>query len=162
LSNASTEKFYRRGRGGAHRTTGEASSGPLRPSAPPAVNHFPLKRTRWWVMVVAVASVWMAGCSDIFRSSYDYSQVRVTASDQNGEAVAGVRLTLYIGDLHLEYGVTGADGTYSFNFVPAGGYGIEAGAPPGYRLPAGALPYRIFEVEKGEEREVEFGFEALE
>lgn len=121
-----------------------------------------MQRTGRWLGTLAIAAVWMSGCGDIFRPSYDYSRVRVTATDQNGEGVPGVRLTLYIGNLHLEYGETRRDGTYSFNFVPAGGYGVEAGAPAGYRLAPGALPYRVFDVEKGEERDLQFDFEAPE
>ena len=114
------------------------------------------------LMTIAAVSVWVAGCSDIFRTSYDYARVVVKATDQEGAGVPGVRLTLYNGVMHFEYGVTRADGSYAFEFVPAGGYGVEAGAPGGYQWPAGALPYRLLEVQQGDVRAVAFEFEAPE
>lgn len=111
------------------------------------------------IALVAIAVTAVMGCSDVFRPSYKYSTVTVTASDLDGEPVPGVRLTLYTGSMHMSYGVTGTNGRYVFAFVPAGGYGVEAGPPDGYRWPGGADTYRIIDVEQGEAYAAEFRFE---
>ena len=100
-----------------------------------------------------------AGCSDIFRPTYDYAEVDVRAVDDAGAPVAGVELTLYFGPYHHDFGITRAEGRHVFRFVPAGPYGIAAGAPAGYVLPEGAASYRIVGVEKGGSASVEFVFD---
>ena len=118
---------------------------------------------RWRAIpLLFAACMSAAGCNDIFRESYDYGTVVVRATDGEGGGVPAVRLTLYTSTTHMEYGVTGPDGTHTFRFVPAGGYGIEAGPPEGYRWPEGALPYQYVDVEKGGRDDVDFSFEALD
>jgi hypothetical protein len=108
---------------------------------------------------VTILCLGLMGCSDIFRPSYDYAQIVVSAVDLAGQPVPGVRLTLYSGDLHMEAGVTRSDGAYRFRFVPAGGYGVQAGAPQGYHFPSESLPYRLVQVGQGEHKAVDFVFE---
>lgn len=100
-----------------------------------------------------------AGCSDVFRPTYDYAEVAVRAVDDVGAPISGVDLTLYFGPYHHDFGRTRADGTHTFRFVPAGPYGIAAGAPAGYVLPEGEVSYRIVQVEKGGSASVEFAFD---
>lgn len=110
-------------------------------------------------LVIALFTIGLGACSDVYRPSYDYSEVLVAAVDGEGDPVPGVRLTLYIGWMHMGYGETRPDGTYRFDDVPSGIYGVEVGAPQGYTLPEGAKPFRLFEVKQGENNEVDFLFE---
>lgn len=112
--------------------------------------------SRLKTFTIASLVLLLAGCSDVFRPSYDYANVVVTALDQEGQPVPAVRLTLYNGPQHLEYGLTGRNGRYDFRFVPAGVYGVAAGVPEGYAFPDNVPPYRLLQVEKGGRVEIEF------
>lgn len=110
------------------------------------------------LVVLAVAA---AGCSDIFRPTYDYASVEVRAVDDAGAPIRGVELTLYFGEYHHDFGWTRTDGTHTFRFVPEGAYGIAAITPDGYALPEGAEWYRIFQVQKGGSASVQFVYERV-
>ena len=103
----------------------------------------------------------LLGCSDIYQPSYNYASVAVRAVDQSGAPVSGAELILYFGDFHHDFGVTRLDGTHTFEFVPAGAYGVAATHPGEYRTASGTEPYRIVSVEKGGHAAVEFIFESL-
>lgn len=112
-------------------------------------------------VLLLVLAMLTAGCSDIFRSTYDYASVEVRAVDDAGAPVRGVELTLYFGEYHHDFGWTGADGKHTFRFVPEGAYGVAATTPDGYALPEGEEWYRILGVEKGGSASVEFTYERV-
>lgn len=112
--------------------------------------------------LLTLLAVLASACSDIYRPSYDYASIEVRAVDTRGAPIPNVQLTLYFGDLHHAYGATRSNGTHTFNFVPAGVYGIAAGHPGEYVPANGAESYRIVSVEKGGELQVEFVFEGPE
>ena len=108
------------------------------------------------VLLTGVLCLGPSACSDVFRDSYDYSEVTVVVTDSAGNPVADANMTLYSPELHLAYGRTRVDGTYRFERVTRGTRGVEVGAPPGYRWPHGATSYRLFEVERGEDYLIDF------
>lgn len=110
-------------------------------------------------LLLLVGLVTLAGCSEIFSSGYDYGRIRVSMVDQAGDPVPGALLTLYTGKGHQGFGRTDGSGNHVFEFVPLGSYGIEAGAPPGYRFTPGPTEHRFTSIEEGGEAVVEFVLE---
>lgn len=109
----------------------------------------------------------ISGCSEVFGSGYDYGRIEVIAVDQLGEPVFGVPLTLYGKGRHYAYGTTNPEGRHVFEFVPFGkvgefgGFGVEAGAPEGYRFDPGPTRHLVIDRERGAEVTLEFLLERL-
>ena len=112
-------------------------------------------------MLIALAVFVLAGCSDPFGSAYDYGRIEVVAMDQFGDPVFGVTLTLYGRGRHYAYAATDVAGRHVFEFVPFGGFGIEAGPPPGYAFDSGLTHHAYVDLEEGEEARVDLSLTRL-
>lgn len=112
-------------------------------------------------LVMVMMLLAFTGCSDLFGSGYAYGSIEVTAVDQHGDPVFGVPLTLYGKGRHFAYGATDVAGRYVFEFVPFGGFGVEAGAPVGYRFENGTTQHAYADIEEGGEARMEFVLERV-
>lgn len=112
-------------------------------------------------LVLLLALVVLAACSEPFGSGYDYGRIEVSAVDQFGDPVFGVTLTLYGKGRHFAFGATNTSGRYVFEFVPFGGFGVEAGPPPGYRFDPGPTRHGFADLEEGDEARIDFVLERL-
>lgn len=119
------------------------------------------------IALVFLTAPLASGCSEVFGPGYDYGRIEVIAVDQLGEPVSGVPLTLYGRGRHYAYGETNAQGRHVFEFVPFdkagefGGFGVEAGAPEGYRFDPGPSRHLYADLEEGDEVTLEFVLERL-
>jgi hypothetical protein len=111
-----------------------------------------MKKAGTAVLLLLLAA--MAGCGELLQPGYSYARVQVEVTDPGGEPLRGVSLILYTGQRHMAYGTTDFAGRHSFNFVPAGSYGVAAALQDGFALPEGEVNFRVFDVEEGETREV--------
>ncbi len=84
--------------------------------------------------VVLAAVTLLAGCDNWLSRPSLYNTVRVVVTQRNGDPIDSVPLVLYTGQRPMGYGITGASGTYEFNRVPQGFYGVRATPPAGYDL----------------------------
>jgi hypothetical protein len=98
----------------------------------------------------------LAGCSDLLPSPYEYATVEVQATRRSGEPVPGVKVVLYTYNRHLAYGVTGSGGSYTFDFVPFGEYGVGVVPPDGYEVLAGKNDVVGIEITRGAQKTVPF------
>lgn len=80
-------------------------------------------------MTMGLASA--LACEPLLLSPPRYGEVRVTVTTNAGMPVAGVSLSLYTGQRPIEYAHTDDAGTYTFQRVPAGNYGVIAAIPAG-------------------------------
>lgn len=99
------------------------------------------------------------GCESVL-SPPRYGEVRVTVATNAGIPVPGVSLSLYTGQRPIEYAHTDDAGTYTFERVPEGNYGVTAAIPAGMGdLSESPFLYRDnLDVVPNEERAVAFTF----
>jgi hypothetical protein len=92
----------------------------------------------------------LSGCGELLQPGYSYARVQVEVTTPDGEPLHGVPLILYTGQRHMGYGTTNFAGMYSFDFVPAGSYGVAAALDGELTLPEGEVNFRVFDVAEGE------------
>lgn len=114
-------------------------------------------RVRPFVALSGLVLLLAAGCENLIRPQYDFAQVRVRTEDTSGGPVPEVGVVLYTGLGIMGRAFTGARGEHLFTEVAAGSYGVSIAVPPGYTLPASALPYvDTLSIRQGARREVTF------
>lgn len=91
------------------------------------------KRTAAWLAALAAGSLTMGGCDSLLTPSV-YGSLRVTVTQRDGRPIANIPVTAYRIDRRLDRGTTDADGTYTFERLPANSYGVEDTVIAGYML----------------------------
>lgn len=115
------------------------------------------KKTRPFLAALSLLVLLAAGCADIIKPQYDFSQVRVRTTDQWGTGIPGTLVVLYTGAHEMGRGTTGPAGDYVFTEVASGNYGVAINPPTDYGIGAGELGYvDTLHIEQGSRREVSF------
>lgn len=83
---------------------------------------------RLTVLALLVASL---GCESVLLSPPQYGEVHVTVTTDAGAPVPDIPLTLYTGQRPIEYAKSDLAGSYTFQRVPRGSYGVLATVPAG-------------------------------
>lgn len=98
-----------------------------------------------------------AGCDNLVRPQYRFSQVRVRTENQFGGPISGIPVVLYTPQARMGAGVTRETGEYLFTEVAAGSYGVAINPPPQWALGAG-IPGHVdtLDVKQGSRHEVTF------
>ncbi len=98
-----------------------------------------------------------AGCADIVKPQYRFSQVRVRTTDQWGMGIPGTTVVLYTGAREMGRDITGPDGEHVFTEVATGSYGVAIHPPHDYGVGAGEQAFvDTLHIEPGTRREVSF------
>jgi hypothetical protein len=98
-----------------------------------------------------------AGCENLVKPQYRFSQVRVRTENQFGGPISGIPVVLYTAQTRIEAAVTRETGEYVFTEVAAGGYGVAINPPPQWALGAGVPGFvDTLSVKQGSRHEVTF------
>jgi len=90
-------------------------------------------------LVGAAAATGMGGCDSLLSPSV-YGSVKVTVVRRDGTPIANVPVTVYFVQRRLEAATTDAVGSYTFERLPAGSYGVFNEVVPGYSRPEFVRP----------------------
>ena len=86
------------------------------------------------LLVLCAPLLGVLGCDAWLTKPPLTNTVEVIATRRNGDPVPGVALLLYTGQRPMAYATTGSDGTYRFEGVPQGFYGVFATPAEPYEL----------------------------
>jgi hypothetical protein len=115
------------------------------------------RTARPFLAALSMAVLLGAGCADIVRPQYRFSQVRVSTTDQWGMGIPGSTVVLYTGAREMGRGFTNTNGEHVFTEVASGSYGVAIQPPSDYGIGAGEQGYvDTLTIQQGSRREVSF------
>lgn len=113
------------------------------------------RRTQPFLAALALVLLLAAGCADIVKPQYRFSEVRVVITDDQGRGVPAAAVSLYNGAYQMGSGITGPTGEHVFTEVAAGSYGVSIHPNPYYEFRPGDRNYvDTLRIGQGERREL--------
>ncbi|CAA9372109.1 MAG: hypothetical protein AVDCRST_MAG68-5624 [uncultured Gemmatimonadetes bacterium] len=115
------------------------------------------RKPRPFLAALSMVALLAAGCAEIVKPQYRFSEVRVRTTDQWEVGIEGSTVVLYTGSREMGRGVTNVLGEYVFREVASGSYGVGINPPRNYGVGAGQVAYvDTLHIEQGSRREVSF------